>query len=238
MNDLIKRAFDIASSALALAVLAPLLVALALWIKLDSKGPVLFMQIRAGRGERPFRIAKFRSMVYRPAEAIDQHAERVVSAEHDPRITRAGRCLRAASLDELPQLFNILKGEMSVVGPRPVLMEQVEVVPPGYRKRFSVRPGLTGLAQVRGRRGLGWLRQLAHDAEYVERRSLRLDLSIMLATLKVVALGGGIYGGEGLNWRAYRDSLQGRAPRDRDVEDAMRQGATPAQHGMREERSQ
>src|SRR5699024_5485469 len=115
--------------------------------------------------------AKFRSMVYRPAEAIDQHAERVVSVGHDPRITRAGRFMRATSLDELPQLFNILKGDMSVVGPRPVLMEQVEVVPPGYRKRFSVRPGLTGLAQMRGRRGLGWLRQLAYDAEYVEKRS-------------------------------------------------------------------
>ncbi|MDW7746928.1 sugar transferase [Halomonas sp.] len=217
MKDLVTRLFDIVSSATALLALSPLLLAVALWIKLDSRGPVFFMQQRAGLDGRPFRIFKFRTMVHRAPNEIDQSSEPVVSEGHDPRITRAGRVIRASSLDELPQLLNILKGDMSVVGPRPVLMEQKEVVPPGYMKRFSVRPGLTGLAQVRGRRSLGWLKQLAFDAEYVEKRSFFYDLGIILATVKVVLLGGGIYGGEGLNWRTYRDSLEGRPPADDDV---------------------
>lgn len=222
MKDLAKRLFDIVSSAAVLIVILPLLLAVALWIKLDSRGPVFFLQQRAGLGGRPFRILKFRTMVHRTPEQIDQHSEQVVSAGRDPRITRAGRFIRATSIDELPQLINILKGDMSVVGPRPVLMEQKEVVPPGYMTRFAVRPGLTGLAQVRGRRSLGWLKQLAFDAEYVEKRSFFYDLGIIFTTIKVVLLGSGIYGGEGLNWRAYRDSLNGRPPEDRDVEEALK----------------
>lgn len=222
MKDLAKRLFDIVSSAAVLLVILPLLLAVALWIKLDSRGPVFFLQQRAGLGGRPFRILKFRTMVHRTPEQIDQHSEQVVSAGRDPRITRAGRFIRATSIDELPQLINILKGDMSVVGPRPVLMEQKEVVPPGYITRFAVRPGLTGLAQVSGRRSLGWLKQLAFDAEYVEKRSFFYDLGIIFTTIKVVLLGSGIYGGEGLNWRAYRDSLNGRPPEDRDVEEALK----------------
>jgi len=220
MRDLAKRGFDIISSAAVLIMFLPLLLAVAVWIKLDSRGSVFFMQQRAGLGGRPFRIFKFRTMVNRAADEIDQHSEQVVSEGVDPRITRAGRFIRATSLDELPQLINILQGDMSVVGPRPVLMEQLEVVPPGYMKRFSVRPGLTGLAQVRGRRSLGWLKQLAFDAEYVEKRSFFYDLGIILSTIKVVLLGSGIYGGEGLNWRTYRDSLGGRPPADEDVTSA------------------
>lgn len=222
MKELAKRLFDILSSAAVLMVILPLLLAVALWIKLDSRGPVFFLQQRAGLGGKPFRILKFRTMRYRAPEQIDQHNEQVVSAGRDPRITRAGRFIRATSIDELPQLINILKGDMSVVGPRPVLMEQKEVVPPSYMKRFAVRPGLTGLAQVRGRRSLGWLKQLAFDAEYVEKRGFFYDLSIILTTVKVVLLGSGVYGEEGLNWRAYRDSLNGREPEDRDVEKALR----------------
>lgn len=222
MKDLAKRLFDIVSSAAVLIVILPLLLVVALWIKLDSRGPVFFLQQRAGLGGRPFRILKFRTMVHRAPDQIDQHSEQVVSAGRDPRITRAGRFIRATSIDELPQLLNILKGDMSVVGPRPVLMEQKDVVPPGYMQRFSVRPGLTGLAQVRGRRSLGWLKQLAFDAEYVEKRSFFYDLGIIFTTIKVVLLGSGIYGGEGLNWRAYRDSLNGRPPEDRDVEEAIK----------------
>lgn len=222
MKDLAKRLFDIVSSAAVLIVILPLLLAVALWIKFDSRGPVFFMQQRAGMHGQPFRIFKFRTMVYRAPDQIDQHSEQVVSAGQDPRITRAGRFIRATSLDELPQLLNILKGDMSVVGPRPVLMEQKAVVPPGYMKRFDVRPGLTGLAQVRGRRSLGWLKQLAFDAEYVEKRSFSYDIGIIFTTVKVVLLGSGIYGGEGLNWRIYRDSLNGRPPEDRDVEEATK----------------
>ncbi|QJQ94012.1 MULTISPECIES: sugar transferase [Halomonadaceae] len=222
MSRFSKRLFDICSSFVALLLISPLMILIALWVKLDSKGPVLFLQQRAGLDGRPFRIYKFRTMVERSSEAIDQHKEQVVSDEMDPRITRAGRFIRSTSLDELPQLFNILRGDMSVVGPRPVLMEQKEVIPPGYQVRFSVRPGLTGLAQVRGRRSLGWLQQLAFDAEYVKRCGFFYDIGIILLTVKVVMTGSGVYGGEGLNWRAYRDSLKGRPAKDRDVEEAVK----------------
>lgn len=222
MKDISKRLFDIVSSAIVLVLVLPLLLVVAMWIKLDSSGPVFFLQQRAGLGAHPFRIFKFRTMVHRAPDQINQHNEQVVSAGLDPRITQAGRFIRATSIDELPQLINILKGDMSVVGPRPVLMEQKEVVPPGYMKRFEVRPGLTGLAQVRGRRSLGWLHQLAFDAEYVEKRGFFYDLKIILTTVKIVLLGSGIYGGEGLNWRAYRDSLNGRLPEDSDVKDAIK----------------
>lgn len=222
MREGIKRLFDITASAIGLIVLSPLLLLIAVWIKWDSQGPVFFMQKRAGREERPFKIVKFRTMLHREPDEIDQHQEQVVSAGHDPRITRVGRFIRATSLDELPQLINIFMGDMSVVGPRPVLMEQTEVVPPGYKKRFNVRPGLTGLAQVKGRRSLGWLQQLGYDAEYVDKQSLTFDLKILLLTVKVVLTGGGVYGGAGLNWRTYRDRLNGQPPRDSDVEEAMR----------------
>ena len=221
-----KRLFDVIVSGICLIVLLPLLLLVALWIKLDSKGPIFFMQRRAGTGGKPFRIFKFRTMVDRPADAIDQLQEGVISQGRDPRITRAGRFIRATSLDELPQLLNILKGDMSIVGPRPVLMEQKEVVPPSYMKRFSVRPGLTGLAQVSGRRSLGWLQQLWLDAEYVERYSFLYDIGIILRTVKVVFVGGGIYGGEGMNWRTYRETLDGRNPTDEDVLQAMNKFST------------
>jgi len=217
MSDVLKRIFDIVASAMALVLLSPLLVAVAVWIKLDSRGPILFKQRRCGLGGQPFRIFKFRTMVDRAPDEIDQYKEQVISEGQDPRITRVGRFIRATSIDELPQLINILKGDMSVVGPRPVLMEQKEVIPPGYMKRFSVRPGLTGLAQIRGRRSLGWLQQLAFDVEYVENYRIIYDLGIILTTAKVVCLGRGIYGGEGLNWRSYRERLQGRPPSDDDV---------------------
>lgn len=222
MRNLVKRSFDFLLSVIALMLLSPLLLIIALWIKIDSKGPVFFMQNRAGINGLPFRIFKFRTMIDRPADAIDQLQEGVISQGHDPRITRAGRFIRSTSLDELPQLLNIANGDMSIVGPRPILMEQKEVIPPSYMKRFDVRPGLTGLAQVSGRRSLGWLQQLWLDAEYVEKYGFFYDIGIMLRTVKVVLLGGGIYGGEGMNWRTYRESLNGHPPADSDVELAMR----------------
>ncbi|NMF82642.1 sugar transferase [Nodosilinea sp. P-1105] len=208
MQDSAKRLFDIVSSSVALVILAIPLLLIALWIRLDSPGPILFRQTRIGRHGRPFSIVKFRSMRHRNPQGIDQHAEPVVTTGHDPRITRAGRLLRATSLDELPQLWNILVGEMSVVGPRPVLPEQVEVVPDHLRQRFQVRPGLTGLAQVRGRRSLSWLDQLAADQEYVARHSLVMDLGLIVRTIGVLFTGSGVYGGEAQNWRAYRDTLK------------------------------
>ncbi|WP_019623649.1 sugar transferase [Thioalkalivibrio thiocyanoxidans] len=214
MNATLKRLFDILSSTAALLVLAPLLLLIAIAIRLDSRGPILFRQRRIGLDGQPFRVLKFRTMVDRDPDSIDQHQEQVVSAGVDPRITRAGRWLRATSLDELPQLWNILRGDMSVVGPRPILPEQVEVVPPSYASRFSVRPGLTGLAQVRGRRTLGWIQQLEADTEYAAQHNLLYDLGLILKTVYVVLTGQGVYGEAGINWRTYRDSLRNRQQGD------------------------
>lgn len=208
MKDAYKRLFDILSSSLTLFILIIPMLVIALWIRLDSPGPILFRQIRVGRNGKKFSILKFRSMWHRNSEAINQNTELVVSTGKDSRITSAGRILRATSLDELPQLWNILVGDMSVVGPRPVLPEQVEVVPDQFRKRFRVRPGLTGLAQVRGRRSLSWLDQLAADAEYVDCRGFLFDLWIILRTFVVLLTGRGVYGNESQNWRAYRDLVK------------------------------
>ncbi|MCD6007026.1 sugar transferase [Halomonas sp. IOP_31] len=208
MKDKAKRSLDCLVSALALLLTAPILLLIALWVRLDSKGPVLFTQPRIGRDRRPFRILKFRTMIDRTAEAIDQHAEQVITSKSDPRITRPGRFLRGMSLDELPQLWNILRGDMSIVGPRPIVPEQLEVVPERFMSRFDVLPGLTGLAQVRGRRSLGWLQQLEADAEYVRRHGLLYDIGIIARTVVVVFGGSGVYGEAGQNWRAYRDALR------------------------------
>ncbi|WP_018144031.1 MULTISPECIES: sugar transferase [unclassified Thioalkalivibrio] len=214
MNATLKRLFDVLSSMGALILLAPVLFLIAAAIRLDSPGPILFRQRRIGLHGQPFRVLKFRTMVDRDPDTIDQHHEQVVSTGIDPRITRAGRLLRASSLDELPQLWNILRGDMSVVGPRPILPEQVEVVPPSYASRFSVRPGLTGLAQVRGRRTLGWIQQLEADTEYAAQHHLLYDLGLILRTIYVVLTGQGVYGEAGINWRTYRDSLRNRQQGD------------------------
>ena len=209
-----KRLLDIASSFLALLILSPLLVLLALWIKVDSPGPVFFRQKRIGRNREPFYVFKYRTMTHRDPETIDQHTEQVVSAGADQRITRAGRFLRMTSLDELPQLLNILSGEMSLVGPRPVIPEQLEVVPHWYEDRFRVRPGITGLAQVRGRRSLSWEQQLQFDTEYAHKQNIFKDIGILFQTVFVVLTARGIYGDPSKNWRAYRGkwATQTQAP--------------------------
>lgn len=197
-----KRALDIVAAVAGLVVLAPLLAVAALAIKLDTPGPVFFRQRRIGRGREPFEVVKFRTMTHR--EHIDQHAEQVLEAGSDARITRVGRVLRSSSLDELPQLLNVVRGEMSLVGPRPILPEQLEVVPEDRMGRFAVRPGITGLAQVSGRRSLGWLEQLDCDAEYARDPGLWRDLGILLRTARVVFSGSGVYADASKNWRAYR----------------------------------
>lgn len=210
MNAVIKRIFDVSSSCLALVLLSPVLLLLGIWIRIDSPGSAFFSQRRVGFNRQEFRVLKFRTMVDRDPDEIDQHTEVVVSNGADLRITRAGRFLRATSLDELPQLWNIFVGDMSVVGPRPVLPEQLEVVPEAYLDRFAVRPGLTGLAQVRGRRTLGWFEQLKSDSEYANKNHFFYDMWIILRTVHVVVTGKGIYGGEVQNWRAYRDEMRTR----------------------------
>lgn len=203
----LKRGIDILGSLLTLAILWPVLILVAVAIRLDSPGPIFFKQERVGRDRTLFFIWKFRSMYHRVDEAVDQTQRRVITDGTDPRITRVGRFLRASSLDELPQLFNILRGDMSLIGPRPLIPAQLAAVPEERLKRFRLRPGLTGLAQVRGRRGLDWLNQLAYDCEYVERCSLWQDILIVLRTLHAVATARGVYGGEGSNWRAYLPSV-------------------------------
>lgn len=191
-----------------LIILSPIFLVLTIWIRIDSPGAAIFSQSRVGRDQRIFRILKFRTMVARRAEQIDQVAEGVLVGD-DRRITRAGRFLRRTSLDELPQLWNMLLGEMNIVGPRPLIPEQLPAIPPEYLSRFDVPPGLTGLAQVRGRRSLDWLVQLAADCEYVEQRSLWLDLKIIARTVVVVFSGSGVYDPKARNWR---DHLPNREP--------------------------
>ena len=216
-----KKIFDFSFSLFLLLLLLPLLILVSILIKLDSKGPILFVQKRIGKNEKYFDIYKFRTMVHRNPDSIDQLNEKVLLNNTDVRITRVGRLLRITSVDELPQLVNIILGDMSFIGPRPILFEQSKYIPPKYKLRFSVLPGLTGLAQVRGRRSLGWRQQLGFDYQYVCNLSLLEDLNIFFNTIKIVICGSGIYGDDVENWRSYKDFLNGEAPKDIDVELAM-----------------
>jgi lipopolysaccharide/colanic/teichoic acid biosynthesis glycosyltransferase len=197
----IKTGVDTALAAALLLPLLPLMGAIAVAIRLDSPGPVLFRQQRVGLGRRPFAIYKFRTMIHR--EQIDQRNEAIVAGRHDPRVTRTGAFLRRSSLDELPQLFNVLLGQMSLVGPRPVIPEQLLAMGPEHGCRFAVKPGITGLAQVSGRRNLAWPEQLRLDCSYARSASLRTDLRILLQTLGVAAAAEGIDGGSAANWRQF-----------------------------------
>src|SRR5690606_4476237 len=175
-----KRALDLAVLAvLAVPALAVAAVC-ALAVRLTSRGPILFRQTRVGQGERPFELLKFRTMVDRPDNPL---------FPDDDRITSAGRWLRRTSLDELPQLWNVVRGEMSIVGPRPAMPYQVELLDDRQRGRFRAKPGLTGLAQVRGRNEIPWAERIEHDLEYLERCSLGLDLWC-LARTPLTLLGG------------------------------------------------
>src|SRR5688572_19546099 len=204
-----KRLADLALAGSLIVLLAPLLLLIAAAIRLSSPGPALFSQARLGRGRVPFVIFKFRTMAHRGTAEIDQRREAVLLGEHDHRITPLGRLLRRSSLDELPQLLNVLRGEMTFVGPRPVLPEQLLAIPPEYQSRFLVQPGITGLAQVSGRRGLDWLEQLKADSEYATSRNMILDLKIVLRTIGVVLGGKGTYGPTAKNWRAYLTDRSG-----------------------------
>jgi lipopolysaccharide/colanic/teichoic acid biosynthesis glycosyltransferase len=147
---------------------------------------VIYRQRRLGEGGRPFTIYKFRTMV---ADA-EESGEAVWADAADPRVTRVGRVLRRTHLDELPQLFNVLRGDMALVGPRPVLPWEVELYQPHHRERFQVKPGITGLWQIRGRSRLSWLQALELDVEYARRRSMALDLWILVMTLPAVLRAG------------------------------------------------
>jgi lipopolysaccharide/colanic/teichoic acid biosynthesis glycosyltransferase len=179
----------------ALVVLSPLMAAVGLIVKLESPGPVLFRQPRVGRGGRPFTMYKFRTMPANPQEAEASTPVPQVSDftdyVFDPlyggrRYTRVGGLLRSASLDELPNLFNVLRGDLSIVGPRPEVPELVAQYPPEYQRRHAVRPGITGLAQVNGRGDLTYHEAMVYDLEYVEQHSFLRDVAILLQTIPTV----------------------------------------------------
>lgn len=193
------RILDFTVAAGVLVVLSPLLLLIALAIRLTSKGPVLFRQERVGKDLRRFALYKFRTMrpdvsaephrTYVQALITDRADERdgnLYKLSVDDRITPIGRHLRSWSLDEIPQLFNVLRGEMSLVGPRPVISYEVELYPETYLRRFTVKPGLTGLWQVSGRNERTYHEMVQFDLEYAERRSLAFDLKILLKTIPVV----------------------------------------------------
>jgi len=190
-----NRVLDVAGSALGLAVSSPFLAAAALAIKLDDGGPVLYRQRRVGHDGEEFDLLKLRTMV---VGAEKQGAGWAVN-RGDPRITRAGRLLRRLSLDELPQFWNVLRGDMSLIGPRPTLSYQVEQYTPRQRRRLEVKPGLTGWAQIHGRAALPWDERIELDVWYVENRSAWLDLKILVRT--PLALFRGTYKGETGGWK-------------------------------------
>ncbi|GAB4557110.1 MAG: sugar transferase [Anaerolineae bacterium] len=196
---LVKRLMDILISATGLILLSPLMLIIAIAIKLDSPGPILFRQVRVGRNGREFICYKFRSMVVGAEEQQAQLAGRneaqgpLFKIKDDPRRTRVGKILRRLSLDELPQLYNILRGEMSLVGPRPALPSEVAQYADWHKKRLEVTPGLTGLWQVSGRSNLSFDEMVLLDTFYVENWSPALDLRIILKTIPKVILGEGAY---------------------------------------------
>jgi lipopolysaccharide/colanic/teichoic acid biosynthesis glycosyltransferase len=182
------RAFDIAIAAVALLVLSPVLLVAAIAIKLGSRGPVIYRQRRVGLGGAEFELFKLRTMVL----GSDPVGIGTAGNRDDPRVTAAGRLLRRTSLDEVPNLLNVLRGEMAIVGPRPTIPAQVDDYTPRQRRRHEVRPGITGWAQVQGRAGIPWEERIELDVEYVDRRDAGLDLRILAKTVWLLVSGHGL----------------------------------------------
>jgi len=192
----LKRIIDVAVSGIGLIILFPIFVIIGVVIKLDSKGPVFFVQERAGKDGKIFRAYKLRTMV---DNAVEMGLGYEI-AKDDNRITRVGKHLRWG-IDELPQLINVFRGEMSLVGPRPTLPEQVSRYSKEHRRRVEMKPGLTGWALVNGRNALSWPEKIKLDIWYIDHWSLWLDLKILIKTIWVVIfLREGIYGKDGINW--------------------------------------
>ncbi|MGA4439884.1 sugar transferase [Psychrobacter pocilloporae] len=182
---MLKRLIDITASGAALAVLSPVLAVTAYKVKKNLGSPVLFKQTRPGLDGKPFEMVKFRTM----KDAIDSDGNPLPDSE---RLTDFGKALRNSSLDELPELWNVIKGDMSLVGPRPLLMEYLPLYNDDQKRRHQVRPGITGYAQVNGRNAIGWDEKFALDAWYVENQSLWLDIKILVKTVKKVVIKDGI----------------------------------------------
>jgi lipopolysaccharide/colanic/teichoic acid biosynthesis glycosyltransferase len=193
---MIRRLVDVAVAAALLALTAPLLAAAIVAIRLESRGPALYRQRRIGRDGRPFDVLKLRTMV----DGAEHLGAGLAVNENDSRITRVGALLRRTSLDELPNLVNVLRGDMSLIGPRPTVPVQVQRYTPRQRRRLAVRPGITGWAQVNGRAALPWSERIELDLHYIEHRSLALDLTIAWRTLAIVLGGSGLYKGHTGGW--------------------------------------
>lgn len=191
--EVLKRLLDIIVAMFLLLFFGPLFVVIALFIKFDSKGPVFFCPKMVGKDGKLFKMFKFRTMI----DGAITKGTRIETSKNDWRITRVGKWLREWSIDELPQLLNVIKGEMSLVGPRPVFPHVAAKFKEWQKERFKVRPGITGWAQVNGRNSISWEQKLRYDIWYVHNRSLALDLQILLRTVRVVLGREGIYGPDG-----------------------------------------
>jgi len=194
-----SRIMDVCIASAALVALAPVFAMTALAVKLDSKGPALFRQSRVGKNGKSFSMLKFRSMIH-DAEAlradVEDNSDRegvCFKARHDPRITRVGRFIRRASIDELPQIINVLRGEMSIVGPRPALPGEVAKYPSRAFGRLAVKPGITGIWQVSGRADVGFDKMVEMDLAYAAHRTITLDFILILMTFRAVISGRGAY---------------------------------------------
>lgn len=188
--DYVKRAMDIVGSVAGLVLTAPIMAVIALLVYVYLGRPIIFSQVRPGQHGKPFRMYKFRTM----RDAYDDQGNPLPD---ERRLTRLGRFLRATSLDELPELWNVLKGEMSLVGPRPLLMQYLERYTPFQNRRHEVKPGITGWAQVNGRNAISWEKKFEYDVWYVDNYSLALDMKILLLTLLKV------FRREGVNAQGY-----------------------------------
>jgi lipopolysaccharide/colanic/teichoic acid biosynthesis glycosyltransferase len=193
----ISRLLDLTLGLAGAIITAPLVAVLALAIRLESPGDPVYRQTRVGKDGKPFEIYKLRTMV----SGAEFTGAGLAIAEGDDRITRIGKLLRRYSLDELPNLWNVVRGEMAIVGPRPTLEGQVRTYTPRQRGRLAVRPGITGWAQVNGRASLPWPERIELDLWYVEHRSLGLDLAILRRTVEMVVRGHGIYKGASGGWQ-------------------------------------
>jgi len=192
----IRRAVDIVVSSCALLISSPVLAVAMLAVRLESRGLVIYRQRRVGRDGRPFDVLKLRTMV----DGAEHIGAGLAVNENDSRITRVGALLRRTSLDELPNLLNVLRGEMSLIGPRPTLPVQVEQYSERQRGRLAVKPGITGWAQVNGRTSLPWSERIELDLYYIAHRSLALDLRILWRTVAMVLGGSGLYKGQAGGW--------------------------------------